>query len=121
MSDRDLRKSEQTPSGGPLRLGAFVFAVSFGSPFVLVPLVIASDLPPEWKTALSGFFAIGLPELGMFTAVAIMGKPGFEMVTRRLLAPLERFLTADPVSPMRYRVGLVMFSCTGGWAPTSNL
>ena len=48
MSGRDLRKSEQTPSGGPLRLGAFVFAVSFGSPFVLVPLVIASDLPPEW-------------------------------------------------------------------------
>ena len=45
----------------------------------------------------------------MFAAVAIMGKPGFEIVKRRLLAPLARFLPADRVSPTRYRVGLVMF------------
>ena len=89
-----MKTSEQTQAGWPLRLGAIVFALSFASPFVLVPLVIASNLPPEWKTMLSGFFAVGLPELGMFAAVAIMGKPGFEMVTRRLLAPLKRFLSA---------------------------
>ncbi len=110
MTDSDLRTSGQTQSGWPLRLGAIVFAVSFASPFVLVPLVVASDLSAEWKTTLSGFFAVGLPELGMFVAVAIMGKPGFEIVKRRLLAPLARFLPADRVSPTRYRVGLAMFS-----------
>ena len=105
-----MKTSEQTQSGWPLRLGAIVFAVSFASPFVLVPVVVASNLPVEWKTALSGLFAVGLPELGMFAAIAIMGKPGFEMVTRRLFAPVKRFLSADRVSPMRYRVGLAMFS-----------
>ena len=35
--------------------------------------------------------------------------PGFEIVKRRLLASLARFLPADRVSPMRYGVGLTMF------------
>ena len=105
-----MTDSGQTQSVWPLRLGAIVFVVSFCSPFVLVPLVVASNLSAEWKTTLSGFFAVGLPEVGMFAAVAIMGKPGFEMVKRRLLAPLARFLPADRVSRTRYRVGLTMFS-----------
>lgn len=110
MTESDPTTSGQTQSGWPLRLGAIVFFVSFASPFVLVPLVVASNLSAEWKTTLSGFFAVGLPEVGMFAAVAIMGKPGFEMLKRCVLAPLARFLPADRVSPTRYRVGLLMFS-----------
>ena len=109
MTSSDFRTSGQPEAGWRFRLGVIAFAVSFSSPFVLVPLVVASNLSAEWKTTLSGFFAVGLPEVGMFAAVAIMGKPGFEIVKRRLLASLARFLPADRVSPMRYGVGLTMF------------
>lgn len=110
MTSSDLRMSGQHQSGERFRLGVIVFAVSFSSPFVMVPLVVASNLSAEWKTTLSEFFAVGLPEVGMFAAVAIMGKPRFEIVKRRLLAPLARLLPADRVSPTRYHVGLMMFS-----------
>jgi hypothetical protein len=92
-----------------LRLGAIVFGVSFCSPFVLVPLVVASNLPSTWKTTLSSFFAVGLPEVGMFAAVAVMGKPGFEVVKRRWVAPIRRFLSPEQVSRTRYHIGLGMF------------
>ena len=92
-----------------LRLGITIFVLSFCSP-ALIPLVTSSSLTTEWKTALSGLLALGIPELGAIIAVAIMGKTGFEMLKRWFLARLRRFRPAERVSPMRYRIGLVMFS-----------
>ena len=89
------------------KIWAWRLAGTMALALILAPGLLLAELR---KTALSGLFAVGLPELGMFAAVAIMGKPGFEMVKRRLLAPLKRFLSADRVSPFRYRVGLAMFS-----------
>ncbi len=104
MTDREVAHAWR------LRLGAGVFVVSFASPFLLVPLVVGSTLSPEWKTALSGLFAVGVPDLGMVVGVGVMGKPGFEMLKRRLLRPLARFLPADEVGRVRHRIGLAMFS-----------
>lgn len=100
-----------------VRVGATIFVVSFASPFLLVPLVLRSPLATETKTVLSGLFAVGIPDVGMIAAVALMGKPGFEMLKRRLLQSGARVLPPDEVSPTRYRVGLVLFTAAllYGW------
>ena len=100
----------QARRGWNLRVGGAIFLVSFASPFVVVPIVLASSLPTEWKSGLSGLFAVSVPEVGMLVAVAVMGKAGFEELKTRLLRPLGRFLPSDEVSPVRYGIGLALFS-----------
>jgi hypothetical protein len=98
-----------------------VFLAGFAAP-VLVPLVLASGLPAGWKTTLSGLLMLGIPELAMLIAVAIMGKDGFEFLTagikRRLGKFFEVYGPAERVSRARYRIGLVMFALPIliGWA-----
>ncbi|KPK58530.1 MAG: hypothetical protein AMS21_10570 [Gemmatimonas sp. SG8_38_2] len=93
--------------------GGAVFIGGFAAP-ALVPVVVASGLPAGWKTALSGLLMLGIPELAMLIAVAIMGKEGFEFLTagikRRLGKFFEVYGPAERVSRARYRVGLVMFA-----------
>ncbi len=73
---------------------------------LLIPLVIGSDLPSGWKTFLSGFLALGIPEILMIIAAGILGKKGFAY----LKAKLWRFIEpAETVSLLRYRLGLLMF------------
>ena len=100
--------NQEMKVGLRLQLGTIVFIVSFCSP-ILIPLVTGSDLDTEWKAVLSGLLAFGIPELGAIIAVAIMGKPGFEMIKSRLLARLKHFRPAESVGLTRYRIGLVMF------------
>ena len=102
MADQEMQ------TGLRLRLGTIIFVVSFCTP-ALIPLVAGSNLGTEWKTVLSGLLAFGIPELGAIIAVAIMGKPGFEMLRNRLLARLKHFRPTESVSRTRYRIGLVMF------------
>lgn len=90
--------------------GITLFLVSFASPLVLVPLVALSELPVAGKTALSGFFAFGLPEVGMVAAVAVMGKPGYDFLKEKVLSTVKGLAPDREVSPGRYRVGLVFFS-----------
>ena len=95
-------------AGWRLRLGTIILVASFCSP-ILIPLVANSNLNTEWKTALSGLLAFGIPELGAIIAVAIMGKPGFEMIKNRVLARLKHLRPAETVSLTRHRIGLLMF------------
>jgi hypothetical protein len=84
----------------------------FAAP-LLVPVVAASELPAGWKTTVSGLLMMGIPELGMMVAVAILGKDGFAFLTggikRRLKAFFKQYGPAERVSATRYRIGLVMF------------
>lgn len=106
---------------GRLVLGGTVFVAGFAAP-VLVPVVAASGLPASWKTALSGLLMVGVPELGMIVAVAILGKDGFAFLTggikRRLGAFFEKYGPTEHVNPRRYKIGLVMFlvPILVGWA-----
>ncbi|MEK6193764.1 MAG: hypothetical protein N2F24_06005, partial [Deltaproteobacteria bacterium] len=59
-----------------LRLGLIVFVIGFLSP-LLIPLVTAAELSMKWKAVISGCLAVGIPELFSITAIAIMGKSGF--------------------------------------------
>ncbi len=98
-----------TVSGWRFRLGVGIFVLGFLSP-ALIPLVVASDLPTAWKTGLSGLLGLGVPEILMIAAAAVMGKPGFAELKRRLTRFLREYGPPETVSRARYRVGLVMFS-----------
>jgi hypothetical protein len=91
-----------------LRLGVIVFVIGFLSP-LLIPLVTASELPTKWKAVISGFLAVGIPELFSIIAIAIMGKPGFNYIKKQFFAFLKKHGPPDKVNRMRYRIGLVMF------------
>lgn len=98
----------ETRGGWRFRLGVMVFVVSFLSP-ILIPMVAASALCTELKATLSGFLVLGIPEIGVLIAVAIMGKPGYNEMKQRMLAFFKRYGPLGDVSLTRYRIGLFMF------------
>jgi hypothetical protein len=95
---------------GRLYAGGAIFITGFLSP-LLVPLVTASSLPAGWKTVISGLLLVGVPELAMVLAVAVLGKAGFNYLKLVLFRFLGKyFAPPETVSQIRYRIGLVLFS-----------
>ena len=95
-------------AGWRVRLGVIVFALGFLSP-LLTPVVAAMALPTRWKVGILGALAVGIPEVMTVIAAAIMGKVGFLHIKERLLGFFKKYGPADRVSPLRYRIGLLMF------------
>ncbi len=96
-------------AGWRFRIGVTIFVAGFAAPLG-IPLVVASDLPAAWKTVLSGALAIGLPEVMMVVAAAVMGKEGFAELKDRFGRFFKKYGPPERVSRTRYRVGLLMFS-----------
>ena len=96
------------PPKGRLLFGGAVFVIGLLCP-LLVPLVVATDLSTEWKTVLSGLLLLGIPELFMLAAAAILGKAGFDYLKGKLWSFLRDYAPRDTVSHTRYRIGLAMF------------
>jgi hypothetical protein len=93
-----------------LYIGGVIFIIGFLSP-LLVPFITASPLPVGWKTAISGLLIVGIPELAMLVAAAVMGKAGFDFLKQWLFGLLKKHLAPpETVSPTRYRLGLILFS-----------
>ena len=93
-----------TISRNRLLFGGIFFVAGFATP-LLIPLVTISDLPTGWKTILSGFLALGIPEIFMLIAAGILGKQGLAYLKSRLwhlIAPPET------VGLLRYRLGLLL-------------
>ena len=103
-----MNHREKRVSGHQFAIGVGLFVLGFAAP-ALIPVVTASDLSLGWKAGISGLLALGLPEIMMIAAAAVMGKAGLAELKRRLGRLLRRYGPADAVSPARYRVGLVMF------------
>ena len=61
------------PPRGRLIAGSIVFISGFLSP-ALIPLVLSTELSSGFKTTLTGLLALGIPELFMVIAAAILGK-----------------------------------------------
>ncbi len=96
-----------------LALGIALLAVAITVKIVGPALIVASGLPPTWKTGLSIAIFVIVPKLLLVTIIFLMGKPGFAYLKAlcfkhviNVIAPL-----APPrqVSRRRYRIGLVMF------------
>ena len=100
-----------------LTLGATILVLGFMSP-ILIPTVASTVWSVGVKGAISGLLAFGIPEIMMIIAVAVLGKAGYEYLKQKALFFLKRFAPSDTVSPLRYRIGLIMFtvSLLGAWA-----
>ena len=88
--------------------GTIVLIGGFLSP-LLIPLVLRSNLGAVVKTTLSGLLAFGIPEITMIAAIAIMGKTGLDFLKSRFSAFMQKYGPPDQVSPVRYKIGLIMF------------
>ena len=92
-----------------LRFGVVILVIGFLSP-LLIPLVLASDWSVATKGIISGLLTFGIPELFMFLAIIVMGKPGYQYIKGKAGRYLKRFLPKDNVSKNRYYLGLALFS-----------
>jgi hypothetical protein len=86
-----------------------IFGLGFAAPLA-IPLVTSSDLSTAWKTAIAGVLALGVPEVMMVVAAAVMGKEGFAELKRRFGRFFARYGPPERVGRTRYRVGLAMFT-----------
>ena len=109
MRDEPTSAEEVARGSWRFRVGVTIFAAGFAAPLA-IPLVVASDLPSAWKTAISGALAVGVPELMILVAAAVMGQEGFAELKRRFGRLLAKYGPPERVSRARYRVGLVMFT-----------
>jgi hypothetical protein len=101
--------TEESPRGRwRFRIGATILVAGFAAPLA-IPLVTSSELPAGWKTAISGGLAVGVPEVMMLLAAAVMGKEGFAELKRRIGRFFRRYGPPDAVGPTRHRIGLSMF------------
>ena len=89
--------------------GVAVFVLGFAAPLA-IPLVTASGLTTGWKAAISGALAVGVPEVMMVVATAVMGKEGFAELKRRVGSLFRRHGPPDEVGATRHRIGLAMFA-----------
>jgi hypothetical protein len=85
-----------------LVLGQFAIAGS--------PVISALDLPDPWGGVLTVIVVFLIPDLSLVAAIAIWGKAGYLFIKAKVFAFLKRGLPPDTVGPVRYTIGLVMFT-----------
>ncbi len=74
--------------GWRFALGTVVLVGAYAA-WPLIPVVWATDLPPDLKTALSGIFG-ATPFLSKFVAIAVMGRPAYYFLKRVVFRRLRR-------------------------------
>jgi hypothetical protein len=100
--------SAAPPPQGRLTLGGVIFVVGLLCP-LSIPWVVGSGLPAGWKAALSALLLLGIPELMMLVAAAVLGKSGFHFLKGLLFGFFKRHAIPKEVSPTRHRIGLALF------------
>jgi hypothetical protein len=96
------------PTGWRMGVAMVLIVLSLTSA-LLVPVVASLDLPAETKATISGLLVLGIPQVLMFLAVALVGKPGFQFLKARILGAVMKLGPPRTVGPTRYRIGLVLF------------
>ena len=89
-------------------LGITCLALSWILPLFGI-LVARLDLPLAVKASSIGLLTVGGPEILAILAVVFLGKENLIVIKNKILALLKLIKPAGPVSPRRYRLGLVMF------------
>lgn len=88
------------------KVGLLLFILALVSP-LLVPLVLATDLPREVRGAIAGLLLFGVPMALMLAVVALIGQPAFLFLKSRIA---RQGTSPSPVGVMRYRIGLVLLT-----------
>ena len=105
----EVAVSADAPAGKTrLVIGGVIFIVGFLCP-LLIPFVAASDLSENWKVILSTGLGVGLPEVGMLLAVAVLGKQGFAQLKVLFFSTFRKITEPSSVGTVRHRIGLLMF------------
>jgi hypothetical protein len=73
-----------------LIMGAILIAGGYAA-WLIIPVVVASDLAPKVKTALTAFFS-ATPLLTKLVAVALLGRPTIDFLKRHSLKFFRRDL-----------------------------
>jgi hypothetical protein len=102
------------PPKSRLMVGAAILAAAIAVKVAGPVLIINSDLSAAWKTALSVGIFIVIPKLLIITIIFVLGKAGFAYLKAVCLRAIGRTFAplapARQVNPVRYRIGLVMFT-----------
>lgn len=104
----NLITEKQKPPLMRLLTGGFFFLLGLICP-VFIPLVLTTNLPVAFKSIFSGLLALGIPELLMLIAIAILGRHGYEYLKASIFQIFKKYGPPAKVSRMRYRIGLVLF------------
>jgi len=91
-----------------LILGVVVWICGWALAVAMIPLVNRTEWTTALKATINGILLIGAPKVFLLVAIAIMGKPGFAYLKSLLGRYFKRFAPAATVSPMRYRIGLIL-------------
>lgn len=109
----DVRTPIAPPSPARLALGAAMLALAIAVKIIGPALIVASGLPPTWKTGLSIAIFVIVPKLLIVTIIFLMGKSGFaylkSLCFRYIVNVIAPLAPPRQVSKRRYRIGLVMF------------
>jgi hypothetical protein len=94
------------PPKGRIIAGVAVFALGWVVTLAIVPVITASSLSVSAQATVSGIVVFVGPKIGVLAAIAILGKPGFNYLKRKVFGFLK---PPAEVGPVRYRVGIAMF------------
>ena len=88
-----------------MAVGLFLTAVACP---IVGTAVLTSEASGGVKAA-AGLLFFPIPEAFDVSAIAVLGKPGWEWLKARIFGLLRRAAPPDDVGPTRYRIGLAMF------------
>ena len=94
------------PPMGRIVAGVGVFVLGWVVTLSIVPIITASQLSTSAQATVSGIVVFVGPKIGVLAAIAILGKPGFNYLKRKVFGFLK---PPAEVGPVRYRIGIVMF------------
>jgi hypothetical protein len=100
-------EAAESASGWRFRLGIATFVLAFAI-WLLVPLAGLMHVPASAVAALTGTLFICNKAL-LLLVVAIMGKQGLGQLKRRVVSFAAALVPAEPVGPLRHRIGNAMF------------
>lgn len=101
--------TEGPPPRWRFKLGVGFFVLGWVCP-LLIPIVTATDLPTEWKAAVSGLLLVVAPEVLSLACIALLGKAGFNYIKHRAFALFKRAAPKARVSRARYRFGIAIWA-----------
>jgi len=106
--NNDQNSGNEVIPTGRFVCGIIVFALGQLTT-LLIPFVSSSGLKAEIKAVISGLLFFVTPQIGIFLAIAILGKAGYDHIRKIILTKLKKYGPPQVVSPLRYRIGLVLF------------
>ena len=105
----DLSVAPEPPPRRRMILGACVL-VAGQLMMAGAPVILALDLASPWHGIAMVAVLFVIPDLSLLAAIAIWGKPGYLYLRSKVFAFLKRRLPPDTVGPLRYGIGLAMFT-----------